>query len=87
MYVWNGFKVVGKRPELTETILSTLDKAEEQLQNDPCETTESEVQRVFGASRTNGLCDSSIRVPPGRPVRPAAAEGPVSRSAGTLGPS
>lgn len=40
MYVWNGFKVVGKRPELTENILSTLEKAEEQLQNNPGETTE-----------------------------------------------
>lgn len=35
MYVWNGFTIVGKRPELTEGILSTLEKAEEQLRNDP----------------------------------------------------
>ncbi|XP_070839804.1 tetratricopeptide repeat protein 39B-like [Chaetodon trifascialis] len=35
MYVWNGFTVVGKRPELTESILSTLEKAEEQLRQDP----------------------------------------------------
>lgn len=34
MYVWNGFTVVGKRPNLTESILSTLEKAEEQLRND-----------------------------------------------------
>ncbi|CAN9510308.1 unnamed protein product [Ophioblennius macclurei] len=34
MYVWNGFTVVGKRPGLTENILSTLEKAEEQLKND-----------------------------------------------------
>uniref|UniRef100_A0A8C7Y5S3 Tetratricopeptide repeat protein 39B n=1 Tax=Oryzias sinensis TaxID=183150 RepID=A0A8C7Y5S3_9TELE len=32
MYVWNGFTVVGKRPDLTESILSTLEKAEKQLQ-------------------------------------------------------
>lgn len=31
MYVWNGFTVVGKRPELTKNILTTLEKAEEQL--------------------------------------------------------
>lgn len=31
MYVWNGFTVVGKRPELTESILSILEKAEEEL--------------------------------------------------------
>uniref|UniRef100_A0A672YQY9 Tetratricopeptide repeat domain 39B n=1 Tax=Sphaeramia orbicularis TaxID=375764 RepID=A0A672YQY9_9TELE len=31
MYVWNGFTVVGKRPELTESIMATLEKAEMQL--------------------------------------------------------
>ncbi|XP_034393894.1 tetratricopeptide repeat protein 39B-like [Cyclopterus lumpus] len=35
MYVWNGFTVVGKRPELTKSILTTLEKAEEQLSDDP----------------------------------------------------
>ncbi|KAM7394376.1 hypothetical protein PAMP_021183 [Pampus punctatissimus] len=35
MYVWNGFTVVGKRPEMTESILTTLEKAEEQLKDDP----------------------------------------------------
>lgn len=35
MYVWNGFTVLGKRPTLTENILSTLEKAEEQLRLDP----------------------------------------------------
>ncbi|XP_044203033.1 tetratricopeptide repeat protein 39B-like [Thunnus albacares] len=35
MYVWNGFTIVGKRPELTESILTTLEKAEEQLKDDP----------------------------------------------------
>ncbi|KAK9540499.1 hypothetical protein VZT92_002948 [Zoarces viviparus] len=35
MYVWNGFTVVGKRPELTKSILTTLEKAEEQLRDDP----------------------------------------------------
>uniref|UniRef100_A0A8C5ETM1 Tetratricopeptide repeat protein 39B n=1 Tax=Gouania willdenowi TaxID=441366 RepID=A0A8C5ETM1_GOUWI len=34
MYVWNGFTVVGKRPELTENILSTLEKTEDQLRNE-----------------------------------------------------
>uniref|UniRef100_A0AAQ4Q1T0 Tetratricopeptide repeat protein 39B n=1 Tax=Gasterosteus aculeatus aculeatus TaxID=481459 RepID=A0AAQ4Q1T0_GASAC len=34
MYVWNGFSVVGKRPELTKSILTTLEKAEEQLKDD-----------------------------------------------------
>ena len=31
MYVWNGFTIVGKRPELTYSILSTIKKAEDQL--------------------------------------------------------
>ncbi|XP_040002273.1 tetratricopeptide repeat protein 39B-like isoform X2 [Xiphias gladius] len=35
MYVWNGFTVVGKRPKLTESILNTLEKAEQQLRDDP----------------------------------------------------
>uniref|UniRef100_A0A673VZD2 Tetratricopeptide repeat protein 39B n=1 Tax=Salmo trutta TaxID=8032 RepID=A0A673VZD2_SALTR len=33
IYVWNGFTIVGKRPELTESILVTIKKAEEQLKN------------------------------------------------------
>ncbi|KAF1395342.1 hypothetical protein PFLUV_G00010530 [Perca fluviatilis] len=35
MYVWNGFTVVGKRPELTTNILTTLEEAEELLKDDP----------------------------------------------------
>ncbi|KAM4603778.1 tetratricopeptide repeat protein 39B-like isoform 2-T2 [Polymixia lowei] len=35
MYVWNGFTIVGKRPQLTENILATIEKAEEQLRFDP----------------------------------------------------
>ncbi|KAL7889636.1 hypothetical protein AOLI_G00018940 [Acnodon oligacanthus] len=34
MYVWNGFTIVGKRPELTQNILLTIEKAEEDLKND-----------------------------------------------------
>ncbi|XP_061888939.1 tetratricopeptide repeat protein 39B-like [Entelurus aequoreus] len=35
MYVWNGFTIVGKRADLTESILQTLDKAEEDLKYTP----------------------------------------------------
>ncbi|KAG9347071.1 hypothetical protein JZ751_005998 [Albula glossodonta] len=35
MYVWNGFTIVGKRPDLTEGLLITIEKAEQQLSNDP----------------------------------------------------
>ncbi|XP_072534701.1 tetratricopeptide repeat protein 39B-like isoform X2 [Salminus brasiliensis] len=34
MYVWNGFTIVGKRPALTQDILTTIEKAEEDLKND-----------------------------------------------------
>ncbi|XP_059184392.1 tetratricopeptide repeat protein 39B-like [Centropristis striata] len=35
IYVWNGFTVVGKRPELTKSILTTLEEAEEKLKDEP----------------------------------------------------
>ncbi|KAJ3614056.1 hypothetical protein NHX12_017633 [Muraenolepis orangiensis] len=31
MYVWNGFTILGKRPELTSSILATIKKVEDQL--------------------------------------------------------
>ncbi|XP_051843099.1 tetratricopeptide repeat protein 39B isoform X2 [Antechinus flavipes] len=34
MYIWNGFTVVGKRPDLTENLLITIEKAETTLQNE-----------------------------------------------------
>lgn len=37
MYVWNGFAIVGKRVDLTKSILTTLEVAEEQLRDDPSE--------------------------------------------------
>lgn len=48
MYVWNGFTVVGKRPELTESILATLEKAEEQLKDDPSERNSMTLKNGFG---------------------------------------
>ncbi|XP_015250069.1 PREDICTED: tetratricopeptide repeat protein 39B [Cyprinodon variegatus] len=35
MYVWNGFTIVGKRADFTESLLVTIEKAEQQLRNDP----------------------------------------------------
>ncbi|CAM4673876.1 unnamed protein product [Leuciscus chuanchicus] len=35
MYVWNGFTIVGKRADYTESLLVTIERAEEQLRNDP----------------------------------------------------
>ncbi|XP_016535157.1 tetratricopeptide repeat protein 39B isoform X2 [Poecilia formosa] len=34
MYVWNGFNIVGKRADYTESLLVTIEKAEQQLRND-----------------------------------------------------
>uniref|UniRef100_A0A3B3ZJ70 Tetratricopeptide repeat protein 39B n=1 Tax=Periophthalmus magnuspinnatus TaxID=409849 RepID=A0A3B3ZJ70_9GOBI len=35
MYVWNGFTIVGKRPDCAEALLVTIEKAEEKLREDP----------------------------------------------------
>ncbi|KAF7223575.1 tetratricopeptide repeat protein 39B [Nothobranchius furzeri] len=55
MYVWNGFTVVGKRPELTENILSTLEKAEEQLRNNPAPS-EYQLDDQCVVQLLKGLC-------------------------------
>uniref|UniRef100_A0A6I8SST2 Tetratricopeptide repeat protein 39B n=1 Tax=Xenopus tropicalis TaxID=8364 RepID=A0A6I8SST2_XENTR len=34
VYVWNGFTIVGKRPDLTENVLVTIEKAEVALQSE-----------------------------------------------------
>uniref|UniRef100_A0A8C5AQC2 Tetratricopeptide repeat protein 39B n=1 Tax=Gadus morhua TaxID=8049 RepID=A0A8C5AQC2_GADMO len=35
MYVWNGFSIVGKRPDCTEALLVTIETAEAHLKNNP----------------------------------------------------
>ncbi|XP_077201221.1 tetratricopeptide repeat protein 39B isoform X2 [Paroedura picta] len=35
MYVWNGFSIVGKRTDLTENLLVTIEKEETALKNEP----------------------------------------------------
>lgn len=35
MYIWNGYAVIGKRPELTDGILEIITKAEEMLEKGP----------------------------------------------------
>lgn len=50
MYVWNGFTVVGKRPDLTERILAILEKAEEQLGDDPSELNGTAFETVLDVS-------------------------------------
>lgn len=37
MYVWNGFTIIGKRADCSESLLVTIEAAEEQLRNDPRE--------------------------------------------------
>lgn len=41
MYVWNGFTIVGKRADYTESLLVTIEKAEQQLRNDTSELNNS----------------------------------------------
>jgi len=55
MYVWNGFAIVGKSPVLTEAILSTLLKAEDQLANDP-EPSEYHTDDRCVVQMLKGLC-------------------------------
>ncbi|XP_019956910.2 tetratricopeptide repeat protein 39B [Paralichthys olivaceus] len=55
MYVWNGFTIVGKRPELTEGILNTLEKAEKQLRDDP-NPSEYHVDDQCVVQLMKGLC-------------------------------
>lgn len=35
MYIWNGYAVIGKQPELTDGILGIITKAEEMLKKGP----------------------------------------------------
>lgn len=35
MYIWNGYAVIGKQPELTDGILEIINKAEEMLEKGP----------------------------------------------------
>lgn len=35
--MWNGFTIVGKRADCAESLLVTIEKAEEQLRNDHSE--------------------------------------------------
>ena len=35
MYIWNGYAVIGKQPELTDGILEIITKAEELLEKGP----------------------------------------------------
>uniref|UniRef100_A0A3P9A7S6 Tetratricopeptide repeat protein 39B n=1 Tax=Esox lucius TaxID=8010 RepID=A0A3P9A7S6_ESOLU len=53
IYVWNGFTAVGKRPELTQRILVTIEKAEEELKND---SSEYHVDDQCVVQMLKGLC-------------------------------
>lgn len=35
MYIWNGYAVIGKQPELTDRILGIITNAEEMLEKGP----------------------------------------------------
>lgn len=55
MYVWNGFTVVGKRPELTESILTVLNTAEQKLK-DSQTPTEYHLDDQCVVQLLKGLC-------------------------------
>ncbi|KAM8773453.1 tetratricopeptide repeat protein 39B-like [Acanthopagrus schlegelii] len=55
MYVWNGFTVVGKRPELTESILIILEEAEQQLRQNP-DPSEYHMDDLCVIQLLKGLC-------------------------------
>ncbi|KAM3623590.1 uncharacterized protein V6R79_013009 [Siganus canaliculatus] len=55
MYVWNGFTVVGKRPELNAKFLALLEKAEAELRDNP-NPSEYHVDDQCVVQLLKGLC-------------------------------
>ncbi|XP_038660379.1 tetratricopeptide repeat protein 39B [Scyliorhinus canicula] len=55
MYVWNGFAILGKRADLTENMLVTIEKAEIELQNHP-KPVEYQVDDESLVQLLKGLC-------------------------------
>ncbi|XP_053558554.1 tetratricopeptide repeat protein 39B isoform X2 [Bombina bombina] len=55
MYVWNGFTIVGRRSDLTESLLVTIEKAEVVLQNET-NPTEYSVDDQCLVQLLKGLC-------------------------------
>ncbi|KAM4706396.1 tetratricopeptide repeat protein 39B isoform 2-T2 [Discoglossus pictus] len=55
MYVWNGFTIVGKRCDLTENLLVTIEKAEAVLQNEK-QPTEYSADDQCLVQLLKGLC-------------------------------
>ncbi|XP_072373158.1 tetratricopeptide repeat protein 39B isoform X2 [Scyliorhinus torazame] len=55
MYVWNGFAILGKRADLTENMLVTIEKAERELQNHP-KPVEYQVDDESLVQLLKGLC-------------------------------
>lgn len=41
MYIWNGYAVIGKQPELTDGMLEIITKAEEMLAKGPGDYTQA----------------------------------------------
>lgn len=60
MYVWNGFTIVGKRADYTEALLVTIETAEEQLRNHPCEQITTLLLFTALSERLNGIPQGSF---------------------------
>ncbi|XP_032873838.1 tetratricopeptide repeat protein 39B isoform X3 [Amblyraja radiata] len=56
MYIWNGFAILGKRADLTENMLVTIEKAETELQKNPKEPAEYQVDDESLVQLLKGLC-------------------------------
>ncbi|GAA6067392.1 tetratricopeptide repeat protein 39B isoform X1, partial [Tachysurus ichikawai] len=55
MYLWNGFTIAGKQPDATEALLITIERAEEQLRNNP-KPTEYHMDDECLVQMLKGLC-------------------------------
>ncbi|XP_041041819.1 tetratricopeptide repeat protein 39B isoform X6 [Carcharodon carcharias] len=64
MYVWNGFAILGKRADLTENMLVTIEKAEIELQKHP-KPVEYQVDDESLVQLLKGLCLKHL----GRPLQ------------------
>uniref|UniRef100_H0V466 Tetratricopeptide repeat protein 39B n=1 Tax=Cavia porcellus TaxID=10141 RepID=H0V466_CAVPO len=61
MYVWNGFSIVGKRKDLCENLLVTIEKAESALQNEGC--TDYSVDDECIVKLLKGCCLKNLQRP------------------------
>lgn len=57
MYIWNGFAILGKRADLTENMLVTIEKAETELQKNPSEYNLIHTKSMHPGFQTTRIAD------------------------------